>query len=78
LNCCWNLPYEAVETLAANRPDCLINCASASPTSGGWREQAIYFEMRDAFHAHYMGGDRGDSYRVMPDGSIELVKKSNS
>ena len=46
-----------METLAANRPDCLINCASASPTSGGWREDDIYFEMRDAFNAPYMKGD---------------------
>ena len=64
LNCCWNLPYEAVETLAANRPDCLINCASASPTSGGWREQDIYFEMRDAFHAPYMKGDDGRTNKL--------------
>ena len=59
LNCCWDLPYENVEALAAAKPDCLIDCASASPTSGGWREQDIYFEMRDAFHAAYMNGDGG-------------------
>ena len=57
LNCCWNLPYEAAEAFAANMPDCLISLASASPTSGGWREDDIYFEMRDAFHAPYMKGD---------------------
>lgn len=61
LNCCWNLPYAAVEELAAAMPDCLISCASASPTSGGWREQDIYFDMRDAFHAEYMRGDEGRS-----------------
>ena len=57
LNCCWNLPYEEAEALAANAPDCLISLASASPTSGGWREDDIYFEMRDAFNAPYMKGD---------------------
>jgi len=57
LNCCWNLPYEKVKAFAANVPDCLISCASVSPTSGGWREDDIYFEMRDAFHAPYMKGD---------------------
>ncbi|MBE6969552.1 MAG: leucine-rich repeat domain-containing protein [Ruminococcaceae bacterium] len=66
LNCCWNLPYAAVESFAAKMPDCLINCASASPTSGGWREQDIYFEMRDAFHSAYMNGDDGRTNILNP------------
>lgn len=59
LNYCWNLPAEYAEELAAALPDCLVNMTTYGPTSGGWRDLDVYYEMRDAFHAPYMGGNNG-------------------
>ena len=54
LNNCWDLDTASAEELAAALPNCLVHVTHYGPTSNGWRELDVYYEMRDAFHAPYM------------------------
>ncbi len=56
------LGYGRGAWLAESLPDTQIYCPTADPdgsTGGGWRDDEVYYEMRDAFAMYYQPGGTG-------------------